>query len=76
LVAVALYAFSLFLQLLLLLLLLMLLFLLLLYSCHHQADEELREGKLRFRGGRGEAATYDEGDEVRHSLGESCNLCA
>jgi hypothetical protein len=31
----------------------------------HQADEELREGKLRFRGGRGEAATYDEGDEVR-----------
>jgi hypothetical protein len=32
-----------------------------------QADEELREGKLRFRGGRGEAATYDEGDEVRSS---------
>eukprot|EP00882_Tetradesmus_deserticola_P010548 GHRQ01011142.1.p1 GENE.GHRQ01011142.1~~GHRQ01011142.1.p1 ORF type:complete len:512 (+),score=314.67 GHRQ01011142.1:154-1536(+) len=28
-----------------------------------EADEELREGKLRFRGGRGEAATYDEGDE-------------
>jgi hypothetical protein len=40
--------------------------LLLLCCCPtHQADEELREGKLRFRGGRGEAATYDEGDEVR-----------
>eukprot|EP00879_Flechtneria_rotunda_P019031 GHRR01019981.1.p1 GENE.GHRR01019981.1~~GHRR01019981.1.p1 ORF type:complete len:960 (+),score=400.61 GHRR01019981.1:550-3429(+) len=28
-----------------------------------EADEDLREGKLRFRGGRGEAATYEEGDE-------------
>ncbi|KXZ53087.1 hypothetical protein GPECTOR_8g79 [Gonium pectorale] len=26
-------------------------------------DEELREGKLRFRGGRGEVATYDAGDD-------------
>jgi hypothetical protein len=41
-----------------------LLLLVLLFLCL-QADEELREGKLRFRGGRGEAATYDEGDEVR-----------
>jgi hypothetical protein len=32
--------------------------------CPVQADEELREGKLRFRGGRSEAATYDEPDEV------------
>ncbi|KAI8463429.1 MAG: hypothetical protein J3K34DRAFT_526989 [Monoraphidium minutum] len=29
----------------------------------HEEDEELREGKLRFRGGRGEAATYDGNDE-------------
>ncbi|GFR43873.1 hypothetical protein Agub_g5002 [Astrephomene gubernaculifera] len=28
-----------------------------------EENEELREGKLRFRGGRGEAATYDAGDE-------------
>ncbi|GLC72049.1 hypothetical protein PLESTF_001198600 [Pleodorina starrii] len=28
-----------------------------------EEDEELREGKLRFRGGRGEAATYDAGDD-------------
>ena len=28
-----------------------------------EPDEELREGKLRFRGGRGEAATYDAGDD-------------
>jgi hypothetical protein len=34
----------------------------------HQVDEDLREGKLRFRGGRGEAATYDGGDEVRMHL--------
>jgi DNA-directed RNA polymerase I subunit RPA1 len=33
-----------------------------------QADEELREGKLRFRGGRGEAATYDGPDEVSITL--------
>jgi hypothetical protein len=32
--------------------------------CCVQADEELREGKLRFRGGRSEAATYDEPDQV------------
>jgi hypothetical protein len=49
------------LKLLSLLLKLLSLLLLLLYL---QADEELREGKLRFRGGRGEAATYDEPDEV------------
>lgn len=29
-----------------------------------EEDEELREGKLRFRGGREEAATYDGNDEV------------
>ncbi|GLI64445.1 hypothetical protein VaNZ11_007716 [Volvox africanus] len=28
-----------------------------------EENEELREGKLRFRGGRGEAVTYDAGDE-------------
>lgn len=28
-----------------------------------EADDELREGKLRFRGGRGEAATYDGPDD-------------
>ncbi|EFJ45495.1 hypothetical protein VOLCADRAFT_105949 [Volvox carteri f. nagariensis] len=28
-----------------------------------EEDEELRDGKLRFRGGRGEAATYDAGDD-------------
>lgn len=33
--------------------------------CVLQADEELREGKLRFRGGRAEGAGYDEPDEVR-----------
>jgi DNA-directed RNA polymerase I subunit RPA1 len=31
----------------------------------YDEDEELREGKLRFTGGRGEAATYDAPDEVR-----------
>jgi hypothetical protein len=34
-----------------------------------QADEELREGKLRFRGGREEGATYDEPDEVKPMAG-------
>jgi len=33
----------------------------------HEEDEELREGKLRFRGGREEAATYDGPDDVRFS---------
>lgn len=32
-----------------------------------EENEDYREGKLRFAGGRGEAATYDEGDqEDRH----------
>lgn len=36
--------------------------------CPAQADEELREGKLRFRGGREEGATYDEPDEVKECV--------
>lgn len=28
-----------------------------------EENEDYREGKLRFAGGRGEAATYDEGDQ-------------
>ena len=30
---------------------------------NEEADKENAEGKLRFSGGRGEAATYDDGDE-------------
>lgn len=37
--------------------------------CYAQDDEEMREGKLRFSGGRGEAATYDAPDEVRYTEG-------
>jgi hypothetical protein len=30
---------------------------------NEEDNEDYREGKLRFAGGRGEAATYDDGDE-------------
>ncbi len=35
---------------------------------NEEADEENREGRLRWSGGHGEAATYDDGDEEDRRL--------